>query len=63
MTVIQALRENPDKYTIIFDNTKYDDNNNEYLEVLRELASSFLKILLRRMVDKTMVATVVKEND
>ena len=58
MSVVQALRENPDKYTIIFGNTNYDNNNNEYLEALREVASSFLKILSRQMVYKTMVASV-----
>ncbi|MBV9668359.1 MAG: hypothetical protein JO327_09540 [Nitrososphaeraceae archaeon] len=40
-------------------NTKYDDNN-EYLHALVEVASSFLKILLYRMIDKTMVAAVVR---
>jgi hypothetical protein len=54
--VVQALRVNPDKYAIIFDNTKYDDNNNEYLEALQEIASSFPNTLSRQMVYKTMVA-------
>jgi hypothetical protein len=43
MAVIGALRINPDKYAIIFDNTKYD--NNVYLHEL--VASSFLRILSR----------------
>jgi hypothetical protein len=36
IAVVQALRVNPDKYNIIFDNSKYDNNtnNNEYLEAL-----------------------------
>ena len=59
IAVIQALRVNPDKYAIIFGNTK-DDKNNEYLEALREVASSFLKALLNQMVDKTMVAAAVE---
>jgi hypothetical protein len=59
IALVHALRENPGKYNIIFDNTKYDDNtDNEYLEALLEVASSFLKILLCQMMDKTMVAAV-----
>ena len=54
MAVIQVLRENPDKYAIIFDNTKYY-NSSEYYEGLLEVASSFLKILSSQMADKTMV--------
>jgi hypothetical protein len=61
MSVVQALRENPDRYAIIFDNTKYDDSS-EYHEGLLEAARSFMKILSRQMVDKTMVAAI-KEND
>ena len=53
----------PDKYNIIFENTKYDDNNNEYLEALLEVASSFLKILLNQIVDKTMVAAAAVEGE
>jgi hypothetical protein len=56
IAVVQALRENPDKYNIIFDDTKYDNTNNEHLEALREVASSFMKILVNQMADKTMVA-------
>jgi hypothetical protein len=52
------LRVNPDKYIIIFDNGEYD-NRSEYDEALLEIASSFLKILLRQMVDKTIVAAAV----
>ncbi|HEY6885352.1 MAG TPA: hypothetical protein VI278_15060 [Nitrososphaeraceae archaeon] len=33
IAVVQALRENPDKYAIIFDNSKYD-NSSEYHEAL-----------------------------
>jgi hypothetical protein len=62
IAVVQALRENPDRYAIIFDDSNYDNTNNEYLEALREVTSSFLKILLNQMVDKTMVAAA-KEND
>ena len=54
IAVVQALRVNPDRYTIIFDNSEYD-NSSEYHEGLLEVASSFLKILLNHMVDKTMV--------
>jgi len=57
MSVVQALRENPDRYAIIFDNTKYDDSS-EYHEGLLEVARSFMKILSRQMVDKTMVAAI-----
>jgi hypothetical protein len=55
---LKCPKTNPDKYNIIFDNSEYD--NNEYLEALREVASSFLKILLNQMVDRTMVAAAVK---
>lgn len=58
IAVIQVLRVNPDKYNIIFDNGEYD-NRSEYDEALLEIASSFLKILLRQMVDKTIVAAAV----
>ena len=58
IAVVQALRVNPDRYNIIFDNTKYDDNNNEYHEALLEVAKSFLKILLDQMVDNTMVVAM-----
>ncbi|MBV9179620.1 MAG: hypothetical protein JO297_21535 [Nitrososphaeraceae archaeon] len=47
IAVVQALRVNPDKYDIIFDNSEYDNTNNEYHEGLLEVASSFLKILSR----------------
>jgi chromosome segregation ATPase len=57
IAVVHALRENPDRCAIIFDNTKYHNTNNEYLEALREVASSFLKIL-SQMLDNTMVAAV-----
>ena len=41
IAVVQALRENPDKYAIIFDNTKYDNNtNNEYIEALGVVVAS-----------------------
>jgi hypothetical protein len=33
IAVVQALRENPDKYAIIFDNSNYD-NSSEYHEAL-----------------------------
>jgi Lhr-like helicase len=62
VAVVEALRVNPDKYAIIFDNTKYDDNN-EYLEALREVASSFLNTLSRQMVDKTMVAAAAMKGE
>ncbi|HET7285620.1 MAG TPA: hypothetical protein VFI70_13130 [Nitrososphaeraceae archaeon] len=55
IAVVEALRLNPDKYNIIFDNSEYD-NNSEYLEGLLEVAKSFLKILSTQIVDKTMVA-------
>jgi hypothetical protein len=55
IAVVHALRVNPDRYAIIFDNTQYDNTNNEYLGVL-EVAKSFLKILLNQLVDKTMAA-------
>jgi hypothetical protein len=58
IAVVQALRVNPDRYAIIFDNSEYDNSNNEYIEALREVASSFLKILSRQMMDKIMVAAV-----
>jgi chromosome segregation ATPase len=91
--VIEALRMNPDRYSIIY-NSKYDDKDNifdstttseavpythtintftstkpqnqnyyydKYHEGLVELAKGFLKILSSQLVDKTMVAAVVKE--
>lgn len=58
MAVIGALRVNPDKYNIIFDDGEYD-NRSEYHEALLEIANSFLKILLRQMVDKIIVAAAV----
>jgi hypothetical protein len=57
IAVVQALRENPDKYAIIFDNSNYD-NSSEYHEALWEVASSFLNILSNQIVDKTKVAAV-----
>jgi hypothetical protein len=36
---------------------------NEYHEGIIEIASSFLKILSKEVVDKTMVAAAVKENE
>jgi hypothetical protein len=50
IAVVQALRENPDKYNIIFDNSKYD-NNNKYHEGLVEIAKGVLKMLLNQLVD------------
>ena len=47
----------PDKYAIIFGDREYD-NNNECHEGLLEVASSFLRILLNQMIDKTMVAAI-----
>jgi hypothetical protein len=35
-------------------------DNNEYFEALRKVANSFLKILLKDLVDKRMVAAAVK---
>jgi hypothetical protein len=59
--IVQALRVNPYKYNIIFDNTKYDDSS-KYHEGLLKVANSFMKILSRQMVDKTMiVAAAMKE--
>ena len=59
IAAVHALRENPDRCAIIFDNSKYDDSsNNEYLEALRQVASSFLKVLSSQMLDNTMVAAV-----
>lgn len=57
MAIIGALRENLDKYNIIFDNSKYD-NSSEYHEGLVEVANSFMKILSRQIVDNTMVEAV-----
>jgi Mor family transcriptional regulator len=72
--VIEALRMNPDRYAIIYD-SKYDSDDNvptstftkpqdyyynEYHEGLVEIAKGFLNILLNQLVDKTMVAAVVK---
>jgi hypothetical protein len=61
IVVVHALRLNPDKYAIIFDNAKYNDNNNEYLEALREVASSCLKILVKDLTEKTMVYAVKEQ--
>jgi predicted oxidoreductase len=73
--VIEALRMNPDRYKIIY-NSKYDSDDNvststftkpqdyyynKYHEGILELAKGFMKILLNQLVDKTMVAAVVKE--
>ena len=63
IAIVQALRVNPDKYNIIFDDTKYDDNNNEYHEVLLEIANSFLKVLSRQMVDKRMVLAAAMKGE
>jgi len=63
IAVVQALRENPDKYAIIFDNSNYDNTNNQYLHALREVADSFLKILSRQMIDKTMVAVAAVKGE
>ena len=61
IAVVQALIENPDKYNIIFGNSEYDNTNNEYIEALREVASSFLKMLLNQMIDKTMLVAVKRQ--
>jgi hypothetical protein len=60
IAVVQALRVNPDKYGIIFDNSGYD-NSSKYHEGLLEVANSFLKALLNQIVDNTMVAAVKGE--
>jgi uncharacterized protein YoxC len=62
IAVVQALRENPDKYNIIFDNSEYD-NSSEYHEGLLEVANSFMKFLSRQMVDKTMVAAATEKGE
>ena len=62
IAAVHALRENPDRCAIIFDNSNYD-NTNEYLEALREVADSFLKILSRQMIDKTMVAAAAVKGE
>ena len=62
MSVVQALRVNPDRYAIIFDNSEYD-NSSKYHEGLLEVASSFLKMLLNQMVDKTMVAAAAMKGE
>ncbi|MBV9179443.1 MAG: hypothetical protein JO297_20640 [Nitrososphaeraceae archaeon] len=57
IAVVQALRVNPDKYAIIFGDSEYD-NGSQYHEGLLEVASSFLRVLLNQMIDKTMVAAI-----
>ena len=60
IAVVHALRENPDRFAIIFDNSEYDNANNVYHEGLLEVAKSFLKVLTNQIVDKTMVAVEEK---
>ena len=57
IAVVHALRVNPDKYAIIFDNIEYG-HSSEYHEGLLEVAKSFLKVLTNQILDNTMVAAV-----